>query len=78
MSKYSFFTHPNSVCMSYFEHMKLSLGFSKTFFVGSLQALTHAFFPNVFVTSTSDIHERIGNELSNAGCHGDKKRAKEN
>ena len=73
MTKYSIFTHPNAVCMSYFEHMKLSLGFSKTFFVGSFQALSHAFFPNTFITSTSDIHEKIGKELREAGCHGEKK-----
>ena len=69
MGKYSFFTHPNKVCMSYFEHMKLSLGFSKTFIVGSFQALIHAFFPNMFITSTTDIHKKIEKELSEAGCH---------
>ena len=69
MGKYSFFTHPNKVCMSYFEHMKLSLGFSKTFFVGSFQSLMHAFFPNMYITSTTDIHKKIGKELSEAGCH---------
>lgn len=69
MGKYSFFTHPNSVCMSYFEHMKLSLGFASTFFVGSVKAVIHAFFPNTFITSTSDIQKQIGRELSQAGCH---------
>lgn len=73
MSKYSIFTHPNTVCMTYFEHMKLSLGFSKTFFVGSFQALSHAFFPNTFITSTTDIHAKIGKELREAGCHGEEK-----
>lgn len=73
MSRFSFFTHPNAVCMTYFEHMKLSLGFSKTFFVGSLQAVTHAFFPNAFITSTTDIHAKIGKELSEAGCHAGEK-----
>lgn len=69
MTRYSFFTHPNKVCMSYFEHMKLSLGFSKTLFVGSIKALIHAFFPNAFITSTSDVNRQIANELSESGCH---------
>ena len=69
MNRYSFFTHPNSVCMTYVEHMKLSLGFSKTLMVASFQALTHAFLPNTFVTSTTDIHAKIGVELKEAGCH---------
>lgn len=68
MTRYSFFTHPNKVCMSYFEHMKMSLGFSKTLFVGSIKALIHAFFPNAFITSTSDINKQIADELSESGC----------
>lgn len=68
MGRYSFFKHPNSVCMNYFQHMKLSLGFSKTFLVGSFQAFTHALFPNIFITSTSDIQKKISEELQEAGC----------
>lgn len=68
MTRYSFFTHPNKVCMSYFEHMKLSLGFSKTFCIGSMKAFAHAFFPNAFITSTSDINKQIADELSKSGC----------
>lgn len=66
---YSYFAHPNSVCMSYFEHMRLSLGFSWKFLVGSFKAVIHAFFPNAFITSTSDIQRELGEELRNAGCH---------
>jgi len=72
MVRYSFFKHPNSVCMSYFQHMKLSLGFSKTFLVGSFQAFSHALFPNTYITSTSDIQKRIGEELQQAGCRNNK------
>ena len=74
MGRYSFFKHPNSVCMNYFQHMKLSLGFSKTFLVGSFHAFTHAFFPNVFITSTSDIYKNIGKELEKAGCRSNNSR----
>ena len=69
MKDYSFFVHPNSVCMSYFEHMSLSLGFSKTLMVASLKALIHAFLPNVYKRSTSDTHQLIGSQLAAAGCN---------
>ena len=72
MGRYSFFKHPNSVCMNYFQHMKISLGFSKTFLVGSFQAFNHALFPNIFITSTTDIHKNIGKELQEAGCRNNK------
>jgi hypothetical protein len=52
--------------------MKLSLGFSKTFLVGSFQAFSHALFPNTYITSTSDIHKNIGKELQEAGCRNNK------
>ncbi len=69
MKRYSFFTHPNSVCMTYFEHMKLSMGFSKTLFVASLKALVHAFLPNVYITSSSDVTKKMIRDLKNSGCN---------
>ena len=33
------FEHPSKVCMTYLEHMKLSLELSSIFFIGSLKAL---------------------------------------
>lgn len=68
MGRYSFFTHPNAVCMSYMQHMKLSLRFSKTFFEGSAKALVHAFLPNAYITSTSDITKKMIRELKKSGC----------
>ena len=44
---YSFFTHPSKVCMTYFEHMKLSLYFMKILYIGSIKAFIHAFIPDV-------------------------------
>ena len=44
--KFSYFKHPNSVCLSYFNHLKLSLYFSKKFFIASIKAFIHAFLPN--------------------------------
>ena len=67
--KYSFFIHPSSVCMSYFEHMVLSLGFAFTFFMGALKAIVHAFIPSLFITSTSDLIKDIDHSLKTKGCH---------
>ncbi len=62
------FNHPQNVCMTYLEHMKLSLQLSSLFFVGSVKALVHAFVPDVFITSSTDT-VRIANEkMSKAGC----------
>jgi hypothetical protein len=66
---YSYFQHQNAVCMTYFEHMRLSLGFSATLFIGSFKAIVHAFLPNYFITSTTDVWKQIGQELKEAGCH---------
>jgi hypothetical protein len=55
------FEHPSKVCMTYLEHMKLSLELSSIFFIGSLKAILHAFIPDVCVTSSTDT-VRIANE----------------
>ena len=64
----SFFKHPRKVCMTYTEHMKLSLGFSYLFFKGAITAFVHAFYPDAFVTSTSDINEIVKKKIENSGC----------
>jgi hypothetical protein len=68
MGRYSFFTHPNSVCMTYFEHMSLSLGFSKTLMGASWKSLVHAFVPSMYITSTSDTQKKLRRQLTEAGC----------
>ena len=54
-----FFTHPKEVCMSYFEHMKLSLYFSWILWKASILAVIHAFLPDTFITSTSDTNKEV-------------------
>ena len=66
---YRFFKHPNQVCMSYKEHMLLSLGFSKDFFVGGVKAVVHAFYPDVYITSTTDTLNEIQQKIKIKGCH---------
>ena len=63
-----FFKHPKEVCMTYFEHFKLSMNFSKLLAIGSFKAFIHAILPDFYITSTTDIIEEIKVQLANAGC----------
>lgn len=65
---YSYFSHPNNVCMSYFNHFFVSINYSKIFMFASIKALIHAFFPNIFITSTSDCVNNISKLLKNNNC----------
>jgi hypothetical protein len=62
------FTHPSQVCMSYLEHMKLSLELSSLFFIGSIKALIHAFIPDICITSSTDTVNFAREKMSKAGC----------
>lgn len=63
------FKHPKNVCMTYFEHMKISLTFSFLFFKGNILSIIHAFLPDLFISSTTDINQQIYNILKDNGCH---------
>ena len=62
------FKHPSDVCMTYLEHMEVSLNFSKQLFIGSVQAFIHAFIPDIYITSTTDICNKIQKQLKSYGC----------
>lgn len=63
-----YFTHPISVCMSYWQHFHFSFGLGMKFAVGSIQAFIHAIYPDAFITSSSDLIEKIQTEMKEAGC----------
>ena len=63
------FNHPQEVCMTYIQHLKLSINLSFLMFKGSIKAVIHAFIPDLCVTSTTDIHQEIGDILLKNGCH---------
>ena len=65
---YSYFQHPNSVCMSYFKHMRLSLFLAFHMFKGSITAIIHAFIPSLCITSTSDTTKLLKDTLQSNGC----------
>lgn len=71
------FTHPEEVCMSYSEHLKLSLKFCFLMLKGAIKAFIHAFLPDYCVTSTSDISKEIISLLKSNGCHETKSNPKE-
>jgi hypothetical protein len=66
------FAHPENVCMSYNQHLKLSLKFCYLMLKGAIKSFIHAFLPDYCVTSTSDIANEIITLLNSNGCHGSK------
>lgn len=68
-NKYSIFQHANENCMSYIEHAMLSLNLSSKLFMGSIKAFIHAFIPNLYKTSSSDLLYELQTIINNAGCH---------
>ena len=63
------FSHPNKVCMTYFQHMRLSLYFSSILMLGSIQSIVHAFLPDIYITSTTDLTRKLKLILDKSGCH---------
>lgn len=68
MSMSMFYEHPQNVCLTYFQHWKFATEMSKILLIGSGQAFIHAFFPFLFITSTSDLNNEISKRLSEIGC----------
>lgn len=62
------FKHPRNVCMSYVQHLKLSLYFSYILFKGGLKAVLHGFIPDMYITSTSDLSTQLRAILDRSGC----------
>ena len=60
----NYFKHLTKVNMTYYEHMKFSLSLSSQFALSSLQAFIHAFYPDIFITSSTDNIKIIKNKLN--------------
>ena len=54
-----FFTHPANVEMTYFKHMFFSLTLSFKFAKASILAFIHSFYPDIFITSSTDTLENM-------------------
>jgi hypothetical protein len=44
------------------------MNLSRKLFVGSIQAFIHAIFPNIFITSSSDLVEELQDDFDTVGC----------
>jgi len=62
------FSHPKSVCMTYCEHFAFSMYISFQFTVGALKSFIHAIYPDLFITSTTDLLRDLQYDLSTVGC----------
>ena len=58
-----FTEHPTQVNETYLQHMKKALAFSFKLLLMSCQALIHAIFPFLFVTTVSDKIEGMNDVL---------------
>lgn len=66
--KFSIFSHPNKVCMTYFQHMVFSASLGKDLFIASNKAFIHAIFPNLYITSSTDLVKNLDTKMKNIGC----------
>ena len=62
------FSHPSKVCMSYIQHFCFALKLSGFFLYGSLVSIIHAFIPDIFVDSPSQINNQIKKLIDSSGC----------
>lgn len=62
------FCHPASVCMTYYEHFRFSFSLGVMLSMGALKAFIHAFIPDIYITSSSDLSKELTRRLNNSGC----------
>ena len=67
-NKLILFKHPSNVNMTYGRHMVYSLILFKKLFVSSIKTLIHAFIPDIFITSTSELIKDIEYDLCCNDC----------
>ncbi len=65
---HSYFSHPLRVCMSYSEHFWFSSRLGYKLAIGSMKAFIHAIYPDLFITSTSDLLVDIQEDMKKVGC----------
>ena len=59
----NFFNHPKLVGMTYNEHMKHSFRISWLMLNGSIKAFAHGLYPDIYITSSTDISSEINKLL---------------
>ena len=69
MMLYSYFSHPNNICMSYFKHWGQSMYFARRMFFGSIKAIIHAFIPPIYKTNTRKLATEITITIQTNDCN---------
>lgn len=62
------FSHPQNVCLTYFQHFRFSMNTCRKLFVASIKSFVHAIYPDIFITSTSDLLLKLQNDMKEIGC----------
>ena len=57
------FKHLKKIKMSYIDHFNFSIGLSKDFLIACYQALIHAIYPDIFITSSTDSVKKIDKKI---------------
>lgn len=63
------FEHPKKVCMTYSEHLMFSLELSSIFFIGSVKAFIHAFYPDILGNASTEINNLITQKIRSSSCN---------
>lgn len=62
------FIHPKKVCLTYYQHFCFSMNVSKKLLIGSIKSFIHALYPDVFITSTTDLVVELQEDMKKVGC----------
>jgi hypothetical protein len=62
------FSHPTNVCMSYIQHCYFALKLSCYFLIGAISSFIHAFIPDIFVNTPSNVNDKITFLIKTSGC----------
>lgn len=66
-----FLQHPKEVGESYLEHAKVALSFAFNFQRMAIMSFIHAFFPFLFIKSTSNLFRRMQKVVESRGHNSD-------
>jgi len=63
MTRLSFTEHPTSVGETYFEHLRMAMGFSLRLIGGGFACLVHAVLPFLFTHTGSSVVDRLHDRM---------------
>jgi hypothetical protein len=57
------FSHLKEIKETYFEHMGQAISIALRMILGGIACFIHAFFPDIFVATASDIRKKIDQDM---------------